>query len=179
MRSFETLRRIQILAEQGADGERERARERLRALLEAYKLTEKDLTRTRRTRRRFIFFNQHEFILLFYIVAMVLDDWQPQYSFPPAKKNKKQEEAVEFDLTDAEAVEINFLYTEYREALAKQIDEFVIAFLVKNEIRPPTNQNIDAAEIEHRQSNWRAARFANSIEKVSINRRLLTEGIKD
>lgn len=174
--AIEKLKRVKALLDRpGTEGEREAARKMYNRLLEQYQLEESAVADTVKT-RWFHYKNRFEKKLLNQVIYAVTGD--------SAKWKRHDGRSREYgvDCTEAEAIEIEFLFNFYNEAFTKELDIFMSAFISANNIFPDDNarcynrekeeaREITAEELERYE---KAARMAKGIDK-SIRPRALIE----
>lgn len=121
-RLLEKIRKVQALANRGADGEKQSAAALLDKLMKQYGIDEAEIAEERLEKCFF------------------------RYKTPYERKLQQ----VGIDCTAAERLEIEFSYEFYKAALEEEMERFYSAFLMKNDIFPPDSkkaEEIPAAEI--------------------------------
>ena len=121
------IKKILELARRGQENERLVAIERLNRLLKKHKLTLDDIDPETKSLHEFRYKTALEKNLLFQVKYLVTDEasgyWQTR------GKNE-----VSFDITKAQAIEIDRLYSFWRVELKNELDLFFNAFIQKNRI---------------------------------------------
>lgn len=133
-RLLEKIRKVQALANRGADGEKQSAAALLDKLMKQYGIDEAEIVEER-LEKCFFRYKTPTGKIPFKCVG--------SYS----GRARKQ---VGIDCTAAERLEIEFSYEFYKAALEEEMERFYSAFLMKNDIFPPDSkkaEEIPAAEI--------------------------------
>ena len=132
---LDTLRKIQALAERADGGEREAAQLKLDQLLRKYGLNMADVLSGQETVEEvFDLENEFERDLLLHIIGKVKNVTRvTTYKLPRSKKK------VLVKATPAQMVEIRQLYSVYRKALKKGLEDYCQAFFSKNDIYPDSD----------------------------------------
>ena len=127
-RLLEKIRKVQALANRGADGEKQSAAALLDKLMKQYGIDEAEIAEERLEKC---------------VTGKIPFKCVGSYS----GRARKQ---VGIDCTAAERLEIEFSYEFYKAALEEEMERFYSAFLMKNNIFPPASkkaEEIPAAEI--------------------------------
>jgi hypothetical protein len=167
----ERLRKIYELSLHGVGGEKRNAKELLDELLRRQRLTVRDLVAEERQKFRFGWTHEWEFTLLMQVIAKVTN--QIELSSYVVRDDER---ARLYSLTPAQAVEVDFLYEEYRAAFAQEQERLLQAFVQRNEIFPaqqserPERTAAELAEIE------RMFQMMEALERVPVGRKRLTAG---
>lgn len=128
--AVEKLKRLKALIDRpGTEGEREAAQALYDSLLEKYQIEEKQVAPEIK-KRWFRFKTKLERKLLIQIFYAVTGD----ATFWEKVDHRRHDLGV--DCTEAEKIEIEFLYNFYREALNKDLETFISAFISANDIYP-------------------------------------------
>lgn len=120
------------------EGERQAAQNRLDHLLKKYDLTLDQIIeqKEKKVTVKFDFDSPFEQTLLFQILFMVLDvgtisygdrSWREGYT-------RKSRKYIWIELSSLQYVEVSSLYSHYRKALKRDLDEFVSAFIYQNHL---------------------------------------------
>ena len=140
-RLLEKIRKVQALANRGADGEKQSAAALLDRLMTQYGIDEAEIAEERLEKCFFRYKTPYERKLL--VQVKIPFKCVGSYS----GRARKQ---VGIDCTAAERLEIEFSYEFYKAALEEEMERFYSAFLMKNDIFPPASkeaEEIPAAEI--------------------------------
>lgn len=165
----ERLRKIYELSLHGTDGEKANAQELLKNLLSKHRLSIADIADEAKAERRFKPKNKTEVRLLCQIVNKVTDgDNRAIWSYRGSK-----DRVVE--LTTAEFIEVELLFSEYIAALKKEQERLYVAFIHANNIFPKNGEKISAADLtaEELKEARRTAALANAIDPTPVNRKRL------
>lgn len=127
----EKLKKIRQLAERGTGGEKEQARKTYEKLLKKYEIADEEVADEVQL-RWFRFKTETEEYLLKQIFYAVTGDCDA-YCWR-GRSSRKKERGVY--CTEAEAAEIDLLFSFYREQLRKELKPFMIAFANKNRLFP-------------------------------------------
>ena len=137
--NHEKINKLLALAERGIDGEAVNAKAMLKKVLAKHGYTIEQYCQTllpdeRLSYHKFSWKTKHEKRLLISIIMLLeLDDFNI----------RKYRSNYEFEITEAQAIELDYLYQIYRAELNKELDAFVLAFIFKNELH---SKNIDASK---------------------------------
>ena len=126
----ERLKKLLKLSERGIDGEKEAATKILNNLMKKYNITEEQLKSKSVDWYKFRVHNDWEMKLLFQTVYKVLGYGSD------GKYIKKSKTTYLFELTLEESIEIEYIYSIYKQDLKKEIDLFYQAFISKNNLFP-------------------------------------------
>ena len=140
-RLLEKIRKVQALANRGADGEKKSAAALLDKLMKQYGIDEAEIAEERLEKCFFRYKTPYERKLLVQVICTVTGKI-------PFKCVGSYSGGI--DCTAAERLEIEFSYEFYKAALEEEMERFYSAFLMKNDIFPPASkkaEEIPAAEI--------------------------------
>lgn len=134
---LEKIKRIQALAENGMNGEKESAQTMLKKLMEKYDISESQLDEEVKEEYEFRFKDDCERRLLLQIFYMVTES--NEYWNYNDKKIKK----IGVDCTVAQRLEIEACFEFFKKAIRTDLEIFYIAFFSKNNIYPKCNEEKD------------------------------------
>ena len=146
-RLLEKIRKVQALANRGADGEKQSAAALLDRLMTQYGIDEAEIAEERLEKCFFRYKTPYERKLLVQVIYTVTGKIPFKCVGVHSGRARKQ---VGIDCTAAERLEIEFSYEFYKAALEEEMERFYSAFLMKNDIFPPASkkaEEIPAAEI--------------------------------
>ena len=146
-RLLEKIRKVQALANRGADGEKQSAAALLDKLMTQYGIDEAEIAEERLEKCFFRYKTPYERKLLVQVIYTVTGKIPFKCVGSYSGRARKQ---VGIDCTAAERLEIEFSYEFYKAALEEEMERFYSAFLMKNDIFPPASkkaEEIPAAEI--------------------------------
>lgn len=141
------IRKVQALANRGADGEKQSAAALLDRLMTQYGIDEAEIAEERLEKCFFRYKTPYERKLLVQVIYTVTGKIPFKCVGSYSGRARKQ---VGIDCTAAERLEIEFSYEFYKAALEEEMERFYSAFLMKNDIFPPASkkaEEIPAAEI--------------------------------
>ena len=137
---LDKLLKIRELAVRGENGERESAISKLNELMDRYGFTEEDLELPKMYFFKYNRFDKMSKRLLNQIMYSVVGDVECFYH------EKKADLGCE--CTKSEAIEIEAKYGFYYTELKKDLDCFVLAFIMKNHIYPPKSKITEDEDIK-------------------------------
>lgn len=146
-RLLEKIRKVQALANRGADGEKQSAAALLDRLMTQYGIDEAEIAEEHLEKCFFRYKTPYERKLLVQVIYTVTGKIPFKCVGSDSGRARKQ---VGIDCTAAERLEIEFSYEFYKAALEEEMERFYSAFLMKNDIFPPASkkaEEIPAAEI--------------------------------
>lgn len=146
-RLLEKIRKVQALANRGADGEKQSAAALLDKLMKQYGIDEAEIAEERLEKCFFRYKTPYERKLLVQVIYTVTGKIPFKCVGSYSGRARKQ---VGIDCTAAERLEIEFSYEFYKAVLEEEMERFYSAFLMKNDIFPPDSkkaEEIPAAEI--------------------------------
>lgn len=163
------LRKILKLANEGVTaGERAAADAQLHRLLNRYGLTTDDLLVQERTAWVGEFEHAWERTLLLQIVGLVTNTRDVVF--------RSRNNQLVFELTPVEASEIGFLFAEHRRELATQLDDFLAAYIMRNDLTVKIED--DGSEENYSEETLltmlRRQKLARSLDPAQLNRRALS-----
>lgn len=163
------LRKIYELSLRGIDGEKENAQMILESMLKHHNLTVEDLFADQKNYFPFRYKHEMEKTLLRQIAAMVCDTSSIELYLEPKKRNCRL-----LYLTQAEFLEIDYLYEQCKQALEKEQSKLLHAFVQKNQLFPSSGKKLvkDELSIEDQKRLNEILKMAESVEIVSKKRRL-------
>lgn len=135
MSKEDLLRKIKALAQSGVGGERESANAILEKLMEKYGIEESELGQEAVELNWFKFKSDLEAKLLSQVMYMVVGPCQ-EYVRRDAMGCRMRQRGV--CCTKAQAIEIEYCYSFYKDALNEELQDFYTAFLYKHMIFPST-----------------------------------------
>lgn len=128
----ERLHKIKALHDAATTpGEREAAENRLNALLDEYDLSIEDLTEPAKQDYEFRYHNSWQRMLLRQIVAHVTGDHSPKAFYFGSKQPSTR---LWFELTPAQAIDVETLYQFYWHAFEEEVYDFMAAFIHKHDL---------------------------------------------
>lgn len=130
---LQKIKHIQALAERGERGERDSARALLARLMEKYSLTEADLENERVETAWFPYHDELERRILCQIIYAVTG--KPSFGCVGTYTNRKRKKRG-VECTAAEKLEIEANHAFFYEAAKKEMEVFLYAFYMKNELFP-------------------------------------------
>jgi hypothetical protein len=164
------LRKIHALAQSGADGERENAQRSLDALLKKYELDLADIVDEAMTTVEFKWATRYEKRLLLQLLVTVKGTKENVriWSYPGYPKS------IGFDLTKAEAIEMEFLFNEYSPLWAEEVDALFGAFCFKHNLLAPADEDKEVTD-EMLDQYLRQAQMAATLQNANLKRKRLSE----
>lgn len=129
----ELLKKIQSLAERGIGGEKENANKLLNKLLDKYGVSIEELADEKVECIEFKYKNHDEEILLKQIIFKVTNSCKT-YIYRNTVTGRKARGIIGADVTQAQKIEIEFLFDWYKNQLKKEHEIFLKAFIYKHEI---------------------------------------------
>lgn len=123
--------KLRNLADSGAPGERELAQKRLDEIMKKYHLTESEVVSEEVRYHDIRFRYPWEQKLLWQIGYMVLNSTDSYERRGPSNRPRK---LVIFHCTDAQAAEIEYLFSYYRDLFQKELNTLVGAFIQKHKL---------------------------------------------
>lgn len=175
---IDRLKKIKSLSEKGVGGEKDSAERHLEELMRKYGITEEDLNEEETAVERF--FNACENMNLFaQIVGKIFGKESRRF-----KRKIKRDYRLYFtdngelgdvDFTNsvvctrAEFVEIKFVYETYLADYKKQLDIFFYAYLEKNDLLMPCDEEKEPTR-EEKEIAYKAGMMANGIDRKIINK---------
>lgn len=162
----ERLKKLLNLSEKGIDGEKEAATKILNNLMKKYNITEAQLKSKSVDWYKFRVHNDWELKLLFQTVYMVLG-YGNDYRYI-----KKSKITYLFELTLEESIEVEYIYSIYKQDLKKEFDLFYQAFISKNNIFPANAPKAsDDEPIDYKRA-MKIQSFMSGIENSNIHKAL-------
>lgn len=167
---------ILALAERGStEGERNSARKTLLRLMQKHNISMESLSDDTKKNYDFKYNTAHEKSLLMQIVAMTLNSSSLKYMRPRGSR------VAGFELTEAQFVEISYLYelylAEFRRQLKKETDTLLKAFIHRNRIfiKDREKRNVETLSKDEIEDLLRALRRAKELDPVQIRKAIETE----
>ena len=151
-RLLEKIRKVQALANRGADGEKQSAAALLDRLMTQYGIDEAEIAEERLEKCFFRYKTPYERKLLVQVIYTVTGKIPFKCVGSYSGRARKQ---VGIDCTAAERLEIEFSYEFYKAALEEEMERFYSAFLMKNDIFPPASKKAEAKRLNFKRL-WRA-----------------------
>lgn len=133
---IERIRKLAVIAEKGAGGEKEAAALLLERLMDKHGITESDLEEEPIEFEWFKYKDDLQRKLLHQVIYTVLGD-RELYNW---KGSRKKEVGVY--CTAAEKTEIEITYDFYYRAIQEELETFLYAFYSKNHLFPPPNKKL-------------------------------------
>lgn len=137
--------KIKTLAERGVDGEQAAAQAMLESILARHNLTMADIEDAT-AKRNWVeaeFSGKHERALM----AQVIRKVRQHAGELPIKQRKRVRNSYYVELSPAEHVEVEFMFTLMRKALAEEMDKLLSAFIFRNNLYGPSVES-DSGEPE-------------------------------
>lgn len=128
----ETLKKVRELALRGIDGEKKAAQTLLDKLMEKYHIDESELDDNERKRVVFYYHGKDEKALLIQVACKVTNDLTYYKRRNQSGRVRKTE--ISKDCTEAERIQILFLFDFYKELYKREADFFMKAFLNKHDL---------------------------------------------
>lgn len=144
-RLLEKIRKVQALANRGADGEKKSAAALLDKLMKQYGIDEAEIAEERLEKCFFRYKTPYERKLLVQVIYTVTGKIPFKCVGSYSGRARKQ---VGIDCTAAERLEIEFSYEFYKAALEEEMERFCSAFLMKNDIFPPASKKAEEIPAE-------------------------------
>ena len=126
----DTMKHLLELSKGGVGGEKENANKLLNKLMKKYNITEEDLKKEEIKQHDVKFKTKWEMQLIHQIMYMI----NPERNIYSYKNNKKK--VVILELTDAEWIEHQYLFSIYKKAFEDELELFTSAFIQRNNIFP-------------------------------------------
>lgn len=126
----ETMKHLLALSEQGVGGEKENATKLLNKLMKKYNISEEDLKKEELHNHEVRFKTKWQESLIHQIVYMINPE-RNIYKYT----NRKAKIAI-LELTDAEWIEHQYLYSIYKKSFEEELELFTLAFIQRNNIFP-------------------------------------------
>jgi hypothetical protein len=147
----ETILKIKALHDGATtDGEREAAESRLNALLDKHDLSLADLIEPKKYDHEFRHYSELQKRLLRQIVAHVTGELRP---VPYYYGSRKPSTRSWFELTPAQAIDVDILYEYYWQAFEEEADDFLTAFVHKHnlgvEVDDEERPEMTPEDVEH------------------------------
>lgn len=126
----ETLEKLLVLSKCGVDGERENASKLLKKLMKKYNISEEQLNEDLEEWYKFKIKNEFELKLLSQVVYKVVGYGVIVESY------RKSKTVYMLYLTPNQKIEIEYLFTIYKNDFSIELEKFYKAFISKNNIFP-------------------------------------------
>jgi len=169
----ELLKKIKILAERGADGERESAQQMLERLMKKYDISEEDLEVEILNTEWFRYHDEIELRVLNQIIYMITGKGSYGCVGTYTGRSRKQRG---IDCTKAERLEIEANYEFFKRAIREEFDIFFTAFCSKNYLYPKEDKvpgkNLEALTKEERKKLFKAGLMAEGMERHTLKKML-------
>lgn len=165
--------RLLALSRHGEPGERDAASRALDRMCDQYGITIGELDDEETSVCWFRTKGKLERELIVHVAAMVTDNRELQ-----AWHQRGRSAPIGFELTLSQEAEVSFLFDLYRRALAADLDRFIHAFIIQNEIYPATREETRYPESfpdELRDGVMKTLRMASAATLVST-RKAITKG---
>ena len=163
--------KLKALAEKADGNEQALAQQKLNDLLNKYNLAESDLEDTV-DYHEFKYQRSWEEILIRQVGFKVLNSTEAYHTKPSGRKLKE----VIFRCTDAQALEIEYLYSFYKALFEKDFDSFLHAFIQKHQLFG----TVDDGSVEHNtlsaEEIERQRAFVRGMTNDSPNKAIETKG---
>lgn len=138
---IDKLRKIEALARSGIGGEKETAQRMLDALCKKYGITLDQIISVEKKPYRFTFKDKLDVMLLSHVVMSVCQTHKIM--------NWKRGRAMYFELTKAQAIDVEDCFRHYRKAWRSQLKDMMAAFVNANHLFPPNEEGDDKPKNEH------------------------------
>jgi len=132
---IDRLKKIEALASSGVGGERENARKMLNALCRRHGVTIDQLATDKKTFVQFKFSDRYQRALLNSVIAFICKTREVC--------NYKKGKSIFFELTVAQQIDAQDCYAHYRKQWSSNLKEVMVAFIHKNRILIPFDQDDD------------------------------------
>ena len=160
---MEKLQKLSELSKRGIGGEKENAELLLKKLMKKYHITEEDLQLKIKNWYKFHVDSELESKLLFQTAYMVCGHKNE------TAYRKKTKRIYFLKLTAEQKIEIEYIFSIFKEDLSKELDSFYTAFIYKNNIFPEDvprseNDNSDISEI------FKIQGYMSNIKKSNVRK---------
>ncbi len=132
--NIERLKKLQALALRGVGGEREQAQQILEKLAKKYGACLDDLNETKEEKFEFSYHGAIERKLLVQIAYKVKNALPDIYNLVYTKSGRKCRTAVKILCTEAEKIEIEFLFDFYKRLWEKEVNFLLNAYIQKHNL---------------------------------------------
>jgi hypothetical protein len=159
-------KKLQELAKRGSDGEREAAQAALNKVLRKYDITLTDLDDEQENDYRFNYHGDEELKILSQIAYKVIGERGHVHPLVYTASNRRCRKAVDISCTEAQRIEIEFLFTFYTNLYKKEKEFFQLAFIQKHRLFPETPTD-DGADDGSRFSNEELNKIFTMVDGLS------------
>lgn len=135
--------KLRELSMRGVDGERENAQKLFDKLSKKYGISEGDLDDECTSVYQFTYHGAYEKQLLVQIIAKVLNADPDFYEYTSNLTERKKRTILGTKCTQAQRVEINFLFDFYNALYKKELEYFFRAFIQKHRLYKETEEDDD------------------------------------
>lgn len=163
----ERIRKLSKLANRGIGGEKENAELLLKKIMKKYNITEEQVKSKELNFYKFSVANEWEKKLLFQTIYKILGN----DGFNDIKLYKKSKVSYYFELTAEEKIEIEYVYSIYKQDFSKEMEVFYTAFLYKNNIFPKDAPKGESKEVDLKKA-FQISNYMNGIERSNIHKAL-------
>ena len=146
MDKTELLKKIQMLANRGYNGERDTAAQKLDELMNKYNISADDLSDEKMILEEYQYHGREEYQLLIQIASMVVNVRNGIfYEVQDTRTNRISSKKLAIEATRVQHIEIEFLFDFYKKRWEKEKDLFLRAFVSKNGLFPtlPPDKSTD------------------------------------
>ncbi len=168
----DTLLKIKRLMDDpsATQGERESAQEKFHLLMGKYGLSEDDIISGEKKPVQFSYKTKHEKKILLQVISMVINP-EKHFRFWNLYRSRK----IEVDVTPLEEAEIILYWSAYKKAFNDQLEDFVIAFIMSNDIfsKDGKKSTWDSLTEDEKKKIMRRQKMALMINKTKVPRGLL------
>ena len=128
------LKKLRELSMRGVDGEKENAQKLFDKLSKKYGICEGELNDECINVHKFKYHGEYEERLLVQVIVKVLNKVPDFYSYTNNLTGRKKRTVLGAKCTEAQRIEINFLFDFYNELYKKEMEYFYSAFIQKHRI---------------------------------------------
>lgn len=128
------LKKLRELSMRGVDGERENAQKLFDKLSKKYGISESELDDECVTDHQFTYHGAFEKQLLVQVIAKVLNNEPDFYEYTSNLSGRKKRTLLGAECTEAQCIEINFLFDFYNALYKKELEYFFRAFIQKHNL---------------------------------------------
>ena len=173
MDKTELLKKLQVLAARGYNGERDTAARKLDELMNKYNISADDLSDEKIVRETHVYHGSEEKQLLVQIAGMVVNvRGGIFYGIQNTLTNRVSSTKLAIDATAAQHIEIDFLFDFYKKQWEKEKKLFLIAFCKKNELFPTAPSDERTGNEYTREERLKIIAMAQGIDQERPVRRL-------
>lgn len=174
---IERINKLRKLADQGVGGEKFNAQARIEEIMQKYGITDSDLEKEELKFYYYAYKNSYEDQLFRQICAVVNRSREAGIIRRdiPKRDQRILKQAFGFvptcrvECTKAEIIEIESMFDVYKASFEAQLDTFLYAFIMKNNLLVDADPDCKST-LEERQRAFMASQMAAGIDKVQYHR---------